>query len=490
MTTFIVFPNSLFDDVDHLRKYDTIFVVEEPIFFGHDKKYRDYNINKVKLAYMRASMRHYYDRLRDRFQDVRYVNYSDVNRYEFLDGGKTEFFDPVDFDLEKKLNDMKVIYAMLDTQLFPVPTQEIVEYFTKRKIQNSKKISQGGFYKWIKNKLSVLESVGSKDTENRKALPKKHGFVWSTPNFATGELQPYYAEAKEWVRSHKTFKNNIGTTDNIHLYPISTSAAQQQFRDFLRHRIQDFGPYEDAIDKDEVVLFHSLVSAPLNNGLLSSAWAIKTVIKEAEHIPINSLEGWIRQLIGWRTFMFGVYKVFYRELQRADHFHQKRKLRWAHWYGAKKIGIEILDNEIEKAMAFGYAHHIPRLMVFLNAFVLMEVRSRDVVRWFSEVVAIDASHWVMWSNIASMGYYDTRFMAKPYISGSAYLSKMSNYPKGDWTVLWTDLFYRFLYEHKKDLTGGAAVYLRNLSYFEKKGTKERMESLESARRFISEHTTK
>ena len=127
-------------------------------------------------------------------------------------------------------------------------------------------------------------------------------------------------------------------------------------------------------------------------------------------------------------------------------------------------------------------------MIFLNIFVLMQVRIEDVIQWFSQVVSMDAYPWVMYSNIASMGFYDTRFMQKPYVSTSAYLLKMTNYPKGPWQEIWTALFYTFLHENKKKLVGGSAVYLRNLVYFEKKGVKEQDAIKDVARSFTNKVT--
>jgi deoxyribodipyrimidine photolyase-related protein len=121
--------------------------------------------------------------------------------------------------------------------------------------------------------------------------------------------------------------------------------------------------------------------------------------------------------------------------------------------------------------------------------VLLGVKLEDVVRWFSEVIAMDAYPWVMYSNIVSMGYFDTRFMQKPYVTSSAYLLKMSNYSDGSWSASWTALFYSFLFKKKALLTGGAATYLRNLAYFEKKKNKQEQAAiLDLAQKFIKKVT--
>jgi deoxyribodipyrimidine photolyase-related protein len=168
----------------------------------------------------------------------------------------------------------------------------------------------------------------------------------------------------------------------------------------------------------------------------------------------------------------GIYLCFYEELRSSNHFHSKRKLKWEKWRGGRALGLEPLDNEIQKAVNFGYAAHIPRLMVFLNVFVLLQVRPEDVIRWFMEVVSMDATIYFMWAIVTTMGAYNLRFMQKPYISTSAYLLKMTNYPKGDWCDTFTALFYDFLARNKSRLKGSCSVYLRNLAHFERQNHTE------------------
>merc|ERR1719169_185324 len=114
---------------------------------------------------------------------------------------------------------------------------------------------------------------------------------------------------------------------------------------------------------------------------------------------------------------------------------------WASWY-AGKTGLVPFDVEVRKALTCGYSHHIVRLMVFLNLFTLLGIHPSLIVKWFMEVVAIDAYDWVMVSNIYAMGYYYPAAMTKPYLSASNYLCRMTNYPKdGTWDTLWDGLFY-------------------------------------------------
>ena len=474
-STIVIWPNSLFYHAD-LSKYDSVTIIEEPIYFGVDSKY---NINKIKLAYLRASMQRFYDTISSSHRSVHYIELQQVGTYDFLKPFSVSIYDPVDFALEDKLKRAGISYLKVPTLLFLTPLPQIQKYFESKK---GKKMIHSHFYQWNKGRLDVLSNEKSHDKDNQKSLPKNHNFTFKTPKFDKGEDEKYYNEAIAWVNEHELFKNNLGSAEKLHLYPISPDGAQLQFNDFLEHRVENFGTYEDAIDADNVVLFHSFISAPLNNGLLSPKWVLDKIM-DRKNIPMNSLEGFVRQLIGWREYQRGIYSIYFDEIRVANHFESTKKLDWDYWHGKKLTGIPLLDNEIKKAIKYGFAHHIPRLCVFLNMFVLLEIDLHEIVKWFMEVVSMDAYPWVMYSNIASMGYFDTRFMQKPYVTTSAYLLKMSNYPKGDWCEIWNCLFYRFLAKKKTKLVGGAAVYLRNLQYFQKKTDTEKSIIIEKAEAF-------
>lgn len=392
-SAFVIFPNCLFSDLSNFEthNYDSIFLVEEPMFFGHDKL-RPYNINKIKLAWLRACMKSYFSVLQAKLgSQCIYVDYDEVQSYQFLSGYTVSLYDPVDYELETKLASFSIKYHKFESLLFLVPTTTIKDYFETKK--GNKRIIQNHFYEWIKKELDVLTNVRSTDSENRQTLPKSHKLKWKTPSFNVGSDLKYYKEARDWVDSHHLFKDNIGDTSKLHLYPINEDGAKLQFTDFLENRAKEFGPYEDAIDKNEVVLFHSFISAPLNNGLLSPKWALDSIMKAKGHIPMNSLEGWVRQLT-WREYQRSIYVCYFDDLRSANHFGHSNKLNWEVWYGRKSTNMEILDNELKKALSHGFAHHIPRLCIFLNMFNLLEVQLDDVVRWFSEVIAMDAYPWV------------------------------------------------------------------------------------------------
>jgi deoxyribodipyrimidine photolyase-related protein len=471
-SALLIFPNSLFPDIKAVN-YDKVFVIEEPLFF----KPSGYQINKIKLAYFRASMRYFYDQLTH--ENKEYIDYCNVGNYEFAQGYEIEYYDTVDWNLELKIKNLVPDFQKLESPLFLLKQSECTSYFEKPQ----KRFVQQRFFEFVKKKFGVLEHVGSMDHENRKPLPKNHKFTFDLPFFTEKD---YYQEAQEYIDHHQEFASNLGSTEEVHRYPIHTKAAQAHFMDFLTNRVANFGPYEDAIDKNEQILFHSFCSVPLNVGILSPKWVLDTIMA-TKNVPLNSLEGFVRQLIGWREYQRAIY-VSFPNLSKSNYFGHNRKLRWEYWNGEKLIGIPILDNEIKKALKLGYSHHITRLTIFLNIFNLLGVGLEDIVQWFSQIICMDAYPWVMYSNIATMGYFDTRFMQKPYITASAYLLKMSNYEKGKWCDLWNALFYNFLFTNKEMLKSGSAIYLRNLSYFEKKNDHDKNLILRTACEFINKVT--
>jgi deoxyribodipyrimidine photolyase-related protein len=168
-----------------------------------------------------------------------------------------------------------------------------------------------------------------------------------------------------------------------------------------------------------------------------------------------------------------LYQLYYDELVNSNYFNNKKKLN-KKWYNGS-LGIEPIDNTIQRAFKTGYLHHIERLMVMLNFMVLARLHPDEIYNWFMEF-SCDSYDWVMIGNVYGMGYFNTNTMRKPYISTSNYIRNMSNYKNdGVWNETWDALFYKFLTDNKSKLKGGAAVYLRNLVHFEKKSAKEKKE---------------
>ena len=169
---------------------------------------------------------------------------------------------------------------------------------------------------------------------------------------------------------------------------------------------------------------------------------------EAQDLPIESIEGFVRQVIGWREFIRGVYHVYGEEQESRNFWGHERELT-DDWYRGT-TGIVPLDDAIKTSLRLGWAHHIQRLMVLGNLMTLCEIRPADAWRWFMEMY-VDSSEWVMGPNVYGMGIFSDGgvFATKPYICGSNYLLKMSDYSRGDWCDTVDGLYWRFIDKHRE-----------------------------------------
>lgn len=359
---------------------------------------------------------------------------------------KIHIIDPVDNWLSQRIikaaSQVGISIKNHDSPLFINTDTYIREYFSSRK-----RMFQTDFYKEQRKLRGILLEDNSNprggrwtfDAENRKKYPNGK----SVPDIKFPEKNQFVTEAEKYVS--KNFPDNPGSISTSVFYPVTFDEADKWLDDFLIHRFAEFGPYEDAILRGEHFLNHSVLSPILNVGLLSPDGLIKKalVFAQSHDTPLNSLEGFVRQVLGWREFMRAVYILKGREERTTNFWGFSRKIPETFWKG--NTGILPVDDVIRKVLHTGYAHHIERLMVLGNFMLLCELDPDEVYRWFMEMF-IDAYDWVMVPNVYGMSQFaDGGLMStKPYISGSNYLMKMSNYPKGEWQKIWDALFWRFI----------------------------------------------
>lgn len=475
MNTFIILPNQLFDK-KYLKKYkkSKFFILEDPVFFSDSKRIKNYS--KLKLVLHRSSMKYYFDYLKNNKFKVEYIDFKNIKKYNYLkDSEDITMFHPEDHLFQKRIETFakknKIEINYLDSPLFMLSRDDLDEYMEHR--GKSKTFFHKHFYDWQLKKLDIPYIDKSYDELNRSSVPKNLD-IPDTITKKNDNNTKYVIEAKEYV--NKNFKNNYGDVDDF-FYPITHKTAKKWLEDFVKERLSKFGTYQDAILKDEPFLFHSLLSSVINIGLITPKQVVDVTIKQYEknkkEIKINNFEGFIRQVIGWREYMRMLYVLYYDELISSNYFDNKKKLN-KKWYNGT-LGIEPVDTAIKRGFKYGYLHHIERLMVMLNFMGLARIHPDDIYKWFMEF-AIDSYDWVMIGNVYGMGYHNTNIMRKPYLSTSNYIKKMSNYKAdGKWDKTWDAMFYKFLTDNKNKLKGGAAVYLRNLVYFEKKSKKEQKE---------------
>ena len=449
----LIFPHQLFESHPALEKKRDVFLVEEHLFF------RQYNFHKQKLVFHRASMKFYESFLKDKNLKVNYIDstneLSDVRKLipylKKIGIKEIHFADVADNWLEKRLIQIAQKYG-LKLNEYPSPCflntkSDLTEYF-----KGKKKYSQTDFYIKQRKRLGFLldeneSPIGGKwtfDTENRLKYPAKK--IAPKVNFPSEN--EYYKNAVSYVK--KNYPHNYGEIGSGFIYPTTFDESKKWLKQFLEKRFAEFGSYEDAIVARENILHHSLLTPMLNAGLLTPDYIIKAALKysQEENIPLNSLEGFIRQIIGWREFIRGVYEVSGSYQRTKNYWNFKRKIPKSFWNGTTRI--EPIDITIKKVLKAGYCHHIERLMILGNFMLLCEFDPDEVYRWFMELF-IDAYDWVMVPNVYGMSQFaDGGLMAtKPYISGSNYLMKMSDFKKGDWQIIWDGLFWRFMDQHRK-----------------------------------------
>ena len=302
------------------------------------------------------------------------------------------------------------------------------------------------FYEQERKRLKILiDADGSPtggqwsfDEENRKKLPK----TYKEPGLKEIKPSRYEAEVRKLVSSH--FNQHPGQAGPLYI-PYDRKGALEWLETFLKERFQDFGPYEDAISGTEEFIQHSLLAPLINLGLLGPGEVIARILEfsKKKKIPLASVEGLIRQIIGWREFVRGIDAFFGEKEYESNFFNHHRKLKPC-WYEGK-TGIPPLDDAIQKVNKRAYLHHIERLMIVSNLMVLSEIHPHEAYQWFMEMF-LDSYEWVMGPNVFGMGLMSDGgiFATKPYISGSNYILKMSHYSKGPWCEIWDGLYWRFI----------------------------------------------
>jgi len=432
---FLILPNQLFQEtIEHLKsfKYKEIWIVEEPHYFSTES----IKPNKIKIAYLRACMRLYYDNLKKLGIKVIYKDYQNsllTQKEEYVS------FEITDHKLKEKYEKQGIAINEIETPMFLLKKEEDLDIYNKRKT-----ISHSSFYEYSKKKLGILEGIKNQDIYNR-SNPREEVLINPNLNFINKSNKKYYEEG---IKYANMFKDHIGnpTLETLGIYPISSKDAYEAYETFLKNNFNKFGIFQDVIQSSNPFMYHSIISPMLNNGLLVPINLIKIIRKYEGKMDINNYEGFIRQVIGWREYMRYLYLYRYEELLKNSFGNNKRLGK--EWY-IGNTGLIVIDNEISKAIKYGYSHHIIRLMIFLNFMIINEIRPDDIYKWFMEVVSIDAYDWVMISNIYSMGYFSKIGMKRPYLSSSNYIIKMSNYKKdGIWDIIWDEKYRSFVKSRK------------------------------------------
>jgi deoxyribodipyrimidine photolyase-related protein len=458
--SLLIFPNQLLDSHPGLDAIpDQVILIEDSLFFG-DWRY-PMSFHKQKLWLHRASMKRMQSRLESRGVPTLYVDYDSIPHSletqlaSSLNKNTTCLLslDPVDDVLKKRLiSAAKKLQLSLELMSHPGFLNDSLENREYR--AGKKRWLMADFYKWQRKRLNVLmegdQPVGGKwsfDADNRKKIPKKT--LDQIPRLPMASHDEIDKQAQAYVERH--FPDNPGSLQAL-IYPTCSTAAEAWLDEFLRQRLERFGDFEDAIVEGESWLWHSVLTPMLNTGLLTPQQVLQQTLKYAnEHqVPLNSLEGFIRQIIGWREFIRGTYEDLSVPMRTTNYWRHHQKLPSSFYDGS--TGIAPIDDAIKRILASGYCHHIERLMVLGGFMFLCEIDPDEIYRWFMEMF-VDSYDWVMVPNVYAMSQNADGGLitTKPYFSGSAYIRKMSHYPKGPWCDIWDGLYWRWIGQHSKDL---------------------------------------
>ncbi|MCB9030071.1 MAG: cryptochrome/photolyase family protein [Deltaproteobacteria bacterium] len=443
----LIYPHQLFQSHPAESICNRFYVIEEPLFFNQ------YKFHKHKLILHRATMKMYQNYLEGKGKDVIYVEINDIKNtgdiFKLVGKAQKIFCAELDDNwLDKRLRfaakSQGLDFETINTPLFLSSLQQSSKSFKK-----TGKYFMGTFYQEQRKHLNILiengKPIGGKwsfDSENRKRLPKDV----KIPKLPCLESNSYLEEAKCYVDSK--FPSNPGNSNNF-LYPVTFKDADKWLEIFFEERFQHYGDYQDAISKHESFLFHSIISPALNIGLLTPDLIVKkaSVFSNSRNVPLNSVEGFIRQIIGWREYVRTVYFLIGSRERTTNFWDHNRKIPGSFWNAS--TGIEPVDTVISRVLDTGYCHHIERLMILGNFMLLCEFDPDQVYQWFMELF-IDAYDWVMVPNVYGMSQYADGGMivTKPYISSSNYVRKMSDFKSGSWCEIWDALYWHFIHKHR------------------------------------------
>jgi len=509
-----------------LGPQDTVVMVED---LGVASAYR---YHKLRLLHTFVAMRSFRDALIEQGIPVRYFELPQSEELTFLqrlgselgvshssDGAAitTQELRVAEIADPGFQHNLEAFCLASGVRLTVLPSPDFLESAAESRLwfEGKRRPFMKTFYERQRKRLGLLlEADGSPtggqwsfDADNRKRLPKGY----TEPSLPLVPPSLHDEVVRELVERY--FPDNPGELGPLFI-PYDHSGADSWLGCFLQERFADFGPYEDALSGHFASLNHSLLSPLLNIGLLNPAAVIQATINQAgidqaavnqtavdqaaiDHgdslfpsprsIPLASLEGFVRQVIGWREFVRGIH-LSHGERQAQGNFWDHHRSLSACWQDGT-TGLPPLDQAIKRANRLGYNHHIERLMVISNLMLLCEVQPREVYQWFMERY-LDSYDWVMGPNVYGMGQMSDGgiFATKPYICGSNYILKMGDFRRGPWCEIWDGLYWRFIDRHRPFFQTNPRLAMM-VRLLDRMDTAKREGLFNQAEQFIAETTT-
>lgn len=456
MRLHVVLGNQLFS-TSHLRKQG-LDPSNTIVFMREDRELCTYyRFHKQKIVFFLSAMRTYAAELREAGFTVHYQTLgSSEEAYEEALGRwvRSKSISKFSiFEVEDKFFEERILAALRSfgspVEVLPSPMFLNRRHIFSAYLEKSRRPFMKTFYEDQRRRMKILmegsQPVGGRwsfDEDNRRPLPKDV----HPPGLPAVEPTETVESVIEICEAE--FSDHPGSAGDFWL-PVDRAGARSWLRTFIDERLASFGPYEDAIPARSEAVFHSVLTPFLNVGLLDPEEVVREVLARAQeaNVPLASLEGFVRQVIGWREFIRGIYREFSAQQDVLNHWGHTKKLSGV-WYRGK-TGVPPLDRALDRVWRRGYLHHIERLMIIGNLMVLLEVDPREAHRWFMEMF-IDSSDWVMGPNVYGMALFSDGgiFATKPYICGSNYYRKMSGDKEGEWCAGVDGLYWEFIERHK------------------------------------------
>ena len=424
--------HSWFKEVDSSE----VFVLME---MRQETDYAPHHIQKVVAFF--GAMRNFSEVLKQAGHQVHYLALDDKANRQQLEANLNfliekfnadgfAYMEPDEYRLDQQLKEyvlgLNIPSEVVETEHFMTSRSELTEFF-----EGKKQLILEFFYRRMRKKFDLLMQLDQPEG-GQWNFDKNNRKKWKgTPSIP----EPFYPKENDLEALKEMIENagvkTIGSFDkNQFLYPLSRTQALGQLDYFCRYLLVHFGDYQDALHTDEVNLFHSRISFALNAKIIRPLEVVQTVItyyrEHSENIELSQVEGFVRQIIGWREYMRGIYWKEMPVYASMNALENTNPLPEFYWTGKTKMNC--LHQSITNSLDNAYAHHIQRLMITGNFALLAQIHPDKVDKWYLGIYA-DAIQWVQITNTRGMSQWaDGGIVAtKPYVSAAAYIHKMSNY---------------------------------------------------------------
>ena len=427
--------------------------------------------HQAKIAIFLSAMRHFAQALRDLQYPLIYIKESPDPIVEVLRRQIIEkqidcliCVQPGEWrlqkDLERLAKELNISLVMREDKHFLCTHQEFRAW-----AGDKKELRLEYFYRYMRKTHQILIDADGQpeggqwnfDQDNRKPYPKQGpGMIDGPIEF---ELDQITLEVLDYVKN--TYQDHPGSLDYFN-WPVTRAQALEGLQYFIDYRLRNFGVFQDAMWTETPFGWHSVLSTSLNLKLLHPREVIDAVLRAWKQydLDLSTVEGFIRQILGWREFVRGMYDLDMPKMALDNYYEHKRALPPWYWDGHTKMAC--MKDAIGQTLKYGYAHHIQRLMITGNFALLAEILPSAVCDWYLAIY-VDAIEWVELPNTAGMALFANggRFTSKPYIASGAYIKRMSNYCSacqykpdvkfGENACPVTTLYWNFLIKHREQL---------------------------------------